>query len=136
MLVVLVSDSTHAAPLSCSVKQDEMTSKSLERATSLKEIYSISKNVPGCMSGGGIAEEVSDDVVVRLSHHWNSSLNELAESATKSGLVSFVLHHIDETTDPNNLRMILKDAKSACSRGRDALCHRIETAAKEALSNQ
>ena len=136
LLTILLPDLAHAGPDSCSLKQDNRASENLAKATSLGELYSISKEVPGCMRGGGISEEVSDDVVVRLSRHWRSSLDELSRDKNNSDLVSFILRHIDETTNPNDLRVILSYSKSACLPEANTLCRKIGEAARVALNRQ
>ena len=131
-----LADTTYAGTSSCSVRQDDWASRNLTKATSLTEIYAISNKVPGCLKGGGIAEEVSDDVALRLSHHWQDSLEELSGAKSDSGLVPFVLRHIDGTADSNDLQVILKNSKFACSPKSKTLCRRVEVAAQSALNGQ
>jgi hypothetical protein len=100
---MVVTPPVHADSGTCTVKQDDQASKMLSRSTSLSGIYKVAGLFPGCMEGGGISEEVSDDVVVRLSHHWQSALEELQKRRADYRFISFVLRHIDATTDSDDL---------------------------------
>jgi hypothetical protein len=121
---------------SCTLEQDNLASKRLIRASNLREVYEISKTIPGCMRGGGISEEVSDDVVSRLSHQWQVSLRELNTNWNDHHFISFVMNHIDSTTDADDLRTILRNAKHSCSPKSALQCRRIEAAAHYALNHQ
>src|SRR6476469_1726749 len=99
LLALLVPTGAQATSNSCSIQQDNMASRGLSKATTLKEIYKVSRMFSGCLNDGGTAEEASDDVVVQLSHHWPKSINELKRYESDRAFISFVLRHIDATTD-------------------------------------
>jgi diadenosine tetraphosphate (Ap4A) HIT family hydrolase len=128
-VLLLLTVPAYARESSCNIEQDKLASQELAKAASLTELYSVSKAIPGCMKGGGIAEEVSDDVVVHLSRHWRESLDELNRDENNPGLISFILRHIDQTTNPDDLRAITRHAKSACTTRAEALCRKIGVAA-------
>jgi hypothetical protein len=134
MLTMALSPSlAQASTEGCSIKKDNSASKRLENSTSLMDIYNVSKLFPGCLKGGGISEEVSDGVVVRLSHHWRSSLRELRGRGASPEFISFVLRHIDATTSSDELQNILSNSKSACPPRAGAICRKIAAAAATAL---
>ena len=136
LVAALVSASPQAAHQSCSIKQDDLASQRLAKAASLMSLYKASKLFPGCLEGGGTAEEASDDVVVRLSHHWSNSIGELEKHQANPGLIAFVLRHIDATTDSDDLKVISAKAKTACPLRAKALCRKVKTEADAALSEQ
>ena len=133
MVAGLASAPAKAKHGSCSIQQDDLASQRLAKAASLMELYKVSKLFPGCLEGGGTAEEASDDVVVRLSHHWRKSMSELKRYESDRAFISFVLRHIDATTDSDDLRTILAKAKAECPTGTRATCRKVETAATSAL---
>jgi hypothetical protein len=133
LMALLVPTAARAKPDSCSIEQDNMASQELSRATRLTEIYKISKTFSGCLNDGGTAEEASDDVVVQLSHHWRKSIIELKRYETNRAFISFVLRHIDATTDSDDLRAILTKTKTACPIGARSTCRKVEAAAASAL---
>jgi hypothetical protein len=108
----------------------------LSSSTNLTSIYKVAKRFPGCMEGGGISEEVSDDVVVRLAHHWRNAIRELQERRADHRFVTFVLQHVDATTDPDDLRKVESQSKAECPRTATRLCREIASAAREALKDQ
>jgi hypothetical protein len=137
MLVsTLVTGSAHARNEGCSIKQDDQASDGLEKAASLLDLYKVSKLFPGCFEGGGTAEEASDDIVVRLSHHWSRSLGELQRHAADRAFTLFVLRHIDATTDSDDLKVISTNARAACPRRASAVCQKVAAAAESALREQ
>jgi len=114
LIALLVPTAAQASQDSCSIAQGILASKGLQSPTNLTGIYNISRMFPGCSEDGGVGEEISDHVVVQLSHHWRKSINELAKHHANRAFVSFVLHHIDATTDSDDLHTILAKAKTAC----------------------
>jgi len=88
---------------------------------------------PDC-DDGGLAEGVSDFVVVSLAKRW-TSLPELERRiARDSRFRAFVLDHIDETTDSGDLGTIVANATSRCPPRSSSLCTAIAGAAREALA--
>jgi hypothetical protein len=88
---------------------------------------------PGCLGDGAIAEEASDDVVVQLSHRWRKSIIDLKRNEANHAFISFVLRHIDATTDSGDLRAILTKAKTACPAKAVTICRKVEAEAASAL---
>jgi hypothetical protein len=111
-----------------------MASKKLLHAATLIELYAVSKRYPGCFEGGGSSEEVSDDIVVMLDRHWSRSIQEVTGRRSDAAFISFVLGHIDATTDQDNLRGIVRKSKTACPSRAHAICRRLIAAATEAIS--
>ncbi|QUD89856.1 hypothetical protein [Phenylobacterium montanum] len=118
----------------CTNAQDELASGKLGAARSLAEIFDIKKEFPGC-AGGGLSEEISDAVVVRLAGHWNQSIVELYQRNADAVFVAFVLQHIDATTSEADLKQVIGHASSSCPVQSKAICGRVKEAAKAALSD-
>jgi hypothetical protein len=133
LVAVLTPSLTQANDEGCSIAQDGMASKELESATNLFGIYDTSKAFPGCLKGGGISEEVSNDVVGQISHHWDGSLREMRRRGANPEFLSFVLRHIDATTSADDLHTILRNAKFLCPQKMRSTCSRIAAAATAAL---
>ncbi|HEU5067606.1 MAG TPA: hypothetical protein VFT61_05425 [Sphingomicrobium sp.] len=133
ILAALAPTPVQASHDSCTIREDDLATTSLEKAKSLSEIYEVSARFPGCFQGGGTAEEASDDVVVRLSHHWRKSIRELKRHENERAFIAFVRRHIDATTDPDGLKVISNKARTSCPAGAKALCRKIDQAARVGL---
>ena len=93
-----------------------------------------SAHFPPCPDDGMFAEGYSELVVRTLATNW-SNLPELRVAGTKDPrFMSFVLRHIDATTNEADLRVIQANARSQCPRGSGSLCSEIRKASSRALS--
>ena len=89
---------------------------------------------PPCPDDGMFAEGYSELIVRTLATNW-SNLSELRVAASQDPrFKSFVLRHIDATTNEADLRAILSSATSQCPKGNVALCAEIRKASSRALS--
>ena len=89
---------------------------------------------PPCPDDGMFAEGYSELIVRTLATNWGS-LSELGVAARQDErFKSFVLRHIDATTNEADLRVILASATSKCPRGNGALCAKIRKATTIAIS--
>jgi len=83
---------------------------------------------------GGLAEGVSDYVVVSLAQHWRD-LPELKRQVEKSPQFrAFVIRHIDATTAGDDLKKVVENATQRCPEHSMALCSAIAGAARAALA--
>ena len=89
---------------------------------------------PPCPDDGMFAEGYSELIVRTLATNWGS-LSELGVAARQdTKFKSFVLRHIDATTNEADLRVILASATSLCPEGNVALCAEILKATTNAIS--
>jgi hypothetical protein len=86
----------------------------------------------GC-DDGYFAEGISDFVVKSLANRWQTLLALQREITKNSGFKSFVMNHIDATTDENDLRMVVTNSKAQCPSNLRPLCKEIEENAQTAL---
>ena len=88
---------------------------------------------PPCPDDGMFAEGYSELIVRTLATNWGN-LSELGAAARQDKrFKSFVLRHIDATTNEADLRAILASATSSCARGNAALCSQIRRATSAAI---
>ena len=101
--------------------------------SSWKDVHKAFKRYGHC-DDGAIGEGYSESVVHLLSAHWGQldDLNKISSSDKK--FLAFVIRHIDATTDESELKSVLANSKTQCSKSAKALCLMIEKAAKAALS--
>ena len=81
----------------------------------------------GC-DDGVIAEGYSGSVVKLLAGHWDKLADLQVLADVDSAFRSFVLEHIDETTDPRDVGHILMVAEKRCPRTATALCRDVRLA--------
>ncbi len=96
------------------------------------DLRSWYENYPGC-DDGYFAEGLSDFVVVSLAKRWETLPSLQAEIMKNNGFKHFVLKHINATTDENDLRIVVRNARSKCPSNLRLLCKEIEKNAQMAL---
>jgi hypothetical protein len=96
------------------------------------DLRSWFENYSAC-DDGYYAEGISDFVVKSLAKQWATLPFLQKEIAKNSKFKSFVLNHIDHTTDANDLRAVLGNAENNCPSDQQSLCKAIETNAETAL---
>lgn len=90
------------------------------------------ENYPLC-DDGYYGEGVSEFVTASLAKKWES-LKSLQQEIRKSrSFKDFVLTHIDATTDEDNLKRIVNNARTRCPLNLRGLCTHIENSAQMAL---
>ena len=106
----------------------------LDKLQDWNAIYAfIKRNLPNCPDDGMYGEGYSDVVVHAFAKHW-SYLPQLASLVARDpGFEAFVLRHIDETTDPQELKKMRQNGTSRCPPDMEDLCKKIATRAGEAL---
>lgn len=88
---------------------------------SWSEVYVWFKRYRNC-DDGAIAEGFTESITALLARQW-SALPQFAARADKDAQFrSFVLKHIDESADADNLRLIEENAKSKCPSKYTRLC--------------
>jgi hypothetical protein len=76
---------------------------------------------------GGVAEGVSDAVARLLANHWNRLQDLLKRTSVDAAFEAFVVKHLDETDNGNDLRQIALLAKSKCPVGASELCKKLSS---------
>ncbi len=74
---------------------------------------------------GAVSEGYSESVARILVDHWET-LPQLAQLAKKNpGFRHFILKHVDETLDVNDVRTISANAKTRCPNALQVLCEEL-----------
>jgi len=85
---------------------------------------------------GAMAESFSDNVVRLLARDWKHIEDLGTLIASDRSFRRFVLNHIDSTTNPADLKMVISNSREHCPATARPLCRSIETEAKSALREQ
>ena len=93
----------------------------------------IRQFVSRCPDDGFWAEAYSEIITSVLAKKWKEFNNFLEVTAQDPKFYEFSLRHVDATTDSNNLKMIVKNAKNQCPKRASAICSRLEEEARTAL---
>lgn len=96
-------------------------------------MYKAFRRYKSC-DDGSIGEGFSDRVTALLSTKWDT-LPQLGQLIAKDReFATFVIRHIDETTDPTNLQRIISNARERGYPGlRGAHCSKLRNQAEAAL---
>ncbi len=97
--------------------------------------YSAFKRLGQC-DDGAPAESFSNNVVRLLARNWKqiADLQKIASSDAR--FRTFVLKHVDATTDPDDLRAVLSNSRKLCPAGATQLCQSLRAQAESALRQQ
>ena len=82
---------------------------------------------------GYLADGVSDYVVVSLAQRWRDLPELKRQIQSNSQFGAFVLRHVDETADGDDLKVVVENATKRCPEHSTALCSSIASAARAAL---
>ncbi|KUG23986.1 hypothetical protein ASZ90_006198 [hydrocarbon metagenome] len=127
LFLVITAISANAADL-CHSKADSAISN-LKTWQDLRLWY---ENYHGC-DDGYFAEGISDFVVASLAKQWQTLPTFQKEIMKNSRFKSFVMKHIDATTDDNDLKTTVQNAKVKCPSKLRHLCNEIGKNAQTAL---
>ena len=89
----------------------------------------------GHCDDGYLAEAYSEAVVSLLAYRWDELRKLSSLCASDSVFRTFVLAHVDSTTEEADLRMLVSNASERCPKPVGALCRDILAAADAALRN-
>ena len=104
----------------------------IDHIATWKDLYDSFKQYQGC-DDGAYAEGYSDFVVRTLASKW-LTLSDLHLLTSKdNNFRSFVIQHIDATTDYDDLKVIVKNATTICPTDFKSLCSDVLRAAEAAL---
>jgi hypothetical protein len=97
-----------------------------------QQILDWSKRYSACNEGAG-AEGYSDAVVKMLAYRWRQLPHLHALGTQDDHFLTFVLDHIDSTTDDQDLAQVVANASQRCPSEESKLCAAILLRARAAL---
>jgi hypothetical protein len=109
----------------------------LDEADGLKDwdaVYRSFKTFGHCGNNGVVAELYDDDVARLLANDWNHFNALIRLTANDEAFERFVLFHISETANYDDLIAAEKNAGSLCPPGRTQLCERIQASISAIVS--
>ena len=122
--VVLV---TIAAPLhaaECSRSDAIAADAAVDHLNDWNSIEAAFKQYAQC-DDGAIGEGFSDAIVKLFANHWDQVPTLQALIDKDPNLEEFVVRHIDETADWDQVKQVRTLAFKSCPKGSDALCKKI-----------
>lgn len=135
LVVVWLPQLVEAAEWTCPVTNEQFVHEvfSIKNWNAFYKIYK--KFIPACPDDGSFAEAYDGMVIEMLTHRWNeiNVLNNLVSEDASFG--TFVLKHI-AIANENELRLVIRNARSRCPATAKKLCAEIERSASEALEDQ
>lgn len=105
---------------------------SASRLHNWEDIYKSFKRFRHC-DDGAIAEGYSDSIVRMLADRWNELATLKKLTSSDKDFYTFVLRHIDATTDKSQVEKILINCSKHCPESASRLCSAIKVAARKAL---
>jgi len=96
------------------------------------DIYRSFKRFRHC-DDGAIGEGYSDSVVWLLADRWSELKTLIRLTSSDKEFRSFVLRHIDATTDKSAIEKVIANTSKHCPESAKSSCSMIEEKAKKAL---
>lgn len=93
-----------------------------------KQIYGAFERFAHC-DDGAIAEGFTESIVHLLATHWETLPQVASFESKNAAFRNFVLRHIDDTADTEELKRVAYLARTQCPKGHDVLCSAIYQAA-------
>lgn len=132
MLVFLCSGSTWADAPGCPAELAKSAEADVSKVVDWSGLHKAFRRYKAC-DDGSIGEGFSDRVTVLLSSKWES-LPQFGQLIAKDrAFATFVIRHVDETTDPDNLQRIAANARGGCPGVPAATCGKLRDQAEAAL---
>ena len=118
----------YAEAHSCSATEAERAESEVDGLHSWETLFKWYRAHRQC-DDGGIAEGISEAVARNLVDRWETFAH-FAELATRTpGFGRFVVQHVDETLDSNDLKKIHANAATRCPTKLRAFCDDLKKAA-------
>jgi hypothetical protein len=109
--------------------------KELSAVKDWDNLYAVyNRYLPNCPDDGFYAEGYSDKVVVLLARRWQDFPKLQRLIRRDQGFRDFVYRHIDATTDADDLKQVLTNAKTKCPVGAEAACASFARQAEQAIA--
>lgn len=102
---------------------------------SWNNLYKIYKQSASGCDDGAYAEGYSDFVVQSLAKYWNRFDQLLHLIEKDPSFQTFVLKHIDATTDLGDLETITKNVRDKCPASAKTFCTEIDKQARAAIAD-
>lgn len=128
LLGELACTSARAAP--CSQLEAYAAETVVDYLDSWRNVHRAFEQFSHC-DDGAISEGYSEAVARLMVDQWQQFPDLLAFTKREPAFAQFVLRHIDETLDPDDLASIKRLATTDCSPGAEALCEHITDAASK-----
>jgi hypothetical protein len=100
-----------------------------------KNLYTIYKEAPNYCDDGAYGEGYSDFVVQSLAKYWDRFDELLSFTKKDPSFQSFILKHIDATTDLDDLKTAAKNVHDKCPTSAVSFCKEIEKKARAAIED-
>jgi hypothetical protein len=102
--------------------------------TSLYAMYKRNRP-PRCPDDGFYAEGYSDVVVKLLARRWDDISKFGSLARRDRGFKNFAYRHIDSTTDPDDLKQVLANARTKCPTSEATICVELARRADAAIAD-
>ena len=102
---------------------------------SWKNLYKIYKESSSSCDDGAYGEGYSDFVVQSLAKYWNRFDELLSFTKKDPSFQSFILKHIDATTDLDDLKTLSKNVREKCPVTEIPFCKEINKKARAAIED-
>jgi hypothetical protein len=99
-----------------------------------QDLYRLYSDYQWC-DDGAYAEGYSDFIVQSLAKYWNRFDELVSLNKKDPSFKKFILKHIDATTDPEDLDLLLKNVRQRCPATSVPFCKELEKAALSALES-
>ena len=96
--------------------------------TDWKQIYGAFERFAHC-DDGAIAEGFTESIVHLLATHWETLPQVAPFERKNASFRNFILRHIDDTADTEELKRVAYLARTQCPKGHGVLCSVISQAA-------
>jgi hypothetical protein len=116
----------------CTQEEAKRASDELDQIKGWDDVYHSFKRFARC-DDGEIAEGYSDTVAKLLAKHWEDLHTLSRLTSSDRPFEKFVLRHIDETDDENDLKAISGNAALHCPPNEKHLCSLIGARVKATL---
>ena len=110
------------------------TAQLMNLESSWSEIYKAAIALPPACFDGYFAEGISDALVLKMGKDWQGFQTILTKHPNESKLMNLVLHSINATLDPNDIRTVDRLANTACNVRIQNHCRSISREAAAALA--
>lgn len=131
-LIMLVISRVAYANDCTSVEEMDRADNAASAIQDWQGVHSFYKNYRQC-DEGYIAEGISATIVGLLANNWKTSHQLMQLSVSDRAFESWMINHIDTTTNDRDLEKVVRNATDSCQEGAKEFCKQIENAAQGAL---
>jgi len=133
-VILLIAMSTVVSASQCSEREAYAAEVVVDYLDSWRNVHNAFKQFSMC-DQGGVAEGYSNAIAKILVNQW-SSLSSLYEATkVEPGYEGFILRHINESIDENDLEAIYQSATNRCPPNNTTLCEKLAHAASRAVES-